>query len=204
MKKLTQITKTQISQNGVQSLADRPNFGAQYGVGDLSAAQLKVWFDKLASLLAEKINDLQKAIADANGEYIGVDLNEIGIDNLKDLIDSMKDTTFAEEILKVNLSLTAAEPVSLQYVVNQLIISESNRTVSEENRELAEEKREDNEKLRKEAELSREEAEKKRALNANLLSQVPIPKEGDEGKLLRVVNGVYQLEDTPSALGVGF
>lgn len=204
MKKLTQITKTQISQNGVQSLADRPNFGAQYGVGDLSAAQLKVWFDKLASLLAEKINDLQKAIADANGEYIGVDLNEIGIDNLKDLIDSMKDTTFAEEILKVNLNLTAAEPVSLQYFVNQLITSESNRTVSEENRELAEEKREDNEKLRKEAELSREEAEKKRALNANLLSQVPIPKEGDEGKLLRVVNGVYQLEDTPSALGVGF
>ena len=55
-KTLQKITSTQITKNGVQALATRPNNSAQYGQGGLSSLELKLWFDKLATFLAGKIN----------------------------------------------------------------------------------------------------------------------------------------------------
>ena len=47
---LKQITAKEISDNGVQALADRPNAAGQYGASGLSAKALKEWFDRLATL----------------------------------------------------------------------------------------------------------------------------------------------------------
>ena len=70
MKKLSNITNEQIKERGVQALADRPNAASQYGQSGLTAAQLKLWFDKLATFLAGKINELQNAISGKDaGEY---------------------------------------------------------------------------------------------------------------------------------------
>ena len=51
MKKLGNITNEQIKEKGVQALDDRPNAASQYGQSGLTAAQLKLWFDKLATFL---------------------------------------------------------------------------------------------------------------------------------------------------------
>ena len=70
MKKLGNITNEQIKEKGVQALADRPNAASQYGQSGLTAAQLKLWFDKLATLLAGKINEIQNVIS---GDEAGAD-----------------------------------------------------------------------------------------------------------------------------------
>ena len=56
LKKLTNITPAELKSKGVVSLADKPNAAASYGVGGLSPTALKLWFDQLSKLLADKIN----------------------------------------------------------------------------------------------------------------------------------------------------
>ena len=86
MKQLTSISKSQIISKGVQSLADRPNASAQYGAGGLSSTQLKLWFDKLATFLAEKINELQTTLASEEAaDYIRIPLEHFGVESLKDI-----------------------------------------------------------------------------------------------------------------------
>ena len=70
MKKLGNITNEQIKEKGVQAFADRPNAASQYGHSGLTAAQLKLWFDKLATFLAGKINEIQNVIS---GDEAGAD-----------------------------------------------------------------------------------------------------------------------------------
>ena len=70
MKKLGNITNEQIKEKGVQALADRPNAASQYGQSGLTAAQLKLWFAKLATFLAGKINEIQNVIS---GDEAGAD-----------------------------------------------------------------------------------------------------------------------------------
>jgi hypothetical protein len=105
---LNNITDAQISANGVRSLADRPNSNSQYGVGGLSSNQLKLWFDKLATFLAGKINELQGKLGSKEAaKYIGIALHDNIYDNtnendvlsLQDLLDSFESGKFAERIL---------------------------------------------------------------------------------------------------------
>ena len=120
-KKLVNITQKQISSKGVQGLANRPNKPSTYGMGGLSAEALKLWFDQLSTFLAGKINDIQDAISGNDAAaYIRVALDESGISNLDDLIDSMQNGTFAAEILRVLPSAAAAETELLQTVINDL------------------------------------------------------------------------------------
>ena len=63
MKKIEKITALQIKANGIQSLSKRPNESMQYGACGLSAEELKRRFDKLASLLADKINEIIDIVA---------------------------------------------------------------------------------------------------------------------------------------------
>jgi hypothetical protein len=81
---------------------------------------------------------------------------------------------------------------------------EAERRSAEANRIINENTRLEQEDARQSAENFRDIEEQKRQANAALLAQIPVPREGDEGKLLRVVDGIYQLENTPSALGVEF
>lgn len=116
--KLNKITQSQISAKGVQALADRPNASAQYGVGGLSSTQLKLWFDKLASFLADKINELQNTLADESAaQYIRVVLDSVGVTTLQDLVDSFASGKFAEDLLMLKSSASATVRDNIQSIV---------------------------------------------------------------------------------------
>lgn len=109
MKKFSKITQKQIAERGVQALSDRPNVVQQYGQSGLSATQLKLWFDKLATFLAERINLIQEAFSGSDAaSYFRLELK--GLDSekekqkdflysLQDLCDSFKDGNFAKYLL---------------------------------------------------------------------------------------------------------
>ncbi len=118
VKKLTRITDQQIKTMGVQALSDRPNASRQYGVGGLSANELKAWFDKLASFLAGKINEIHDTISgEEAAKYIRLTLDKYGIDTLDGLITAMENGSFAADVLAVLPSAEAKERETLQTVI---------------------------------------------------------------------------------------
>lgn len=122
-KRLSKITNNQIAEKGVQALSNRPNSPAQYGVGGLSAANLKLWFDKLATFLAEKVNELQDTISgDEAADYIRILLDSYGVENLGDLVNSFANGSFANSILKLYPSAGAETRQSLQTVINGIAV----------------------------------------------------------------------------------
>lgn len=123
--KFSNVTDKQIKAMGVQALANRPNAAGQYGQAGLSAEALKLWFDKLSTLLASKINEIQNAISGEDAaKYIGLALENYK--TLDALIVAMQDGRFADEVLKVSPRVDVLEPQSLQSVINGIaqIISE--------------------------------------------------------------------------------
>ena len=119
MKQLVKITKSQITEKGVQSLADRPNASAQYGVGGLSPQQLKLWFDKLATFLAEKINEVYDTISAKDAaDYIRLALDDYDVESLGDLVEAMLSGDFANKILQVFPSANSFATVPLQKYIN--------------------------------------------------------------------------------------
>ncbi len=120
MKELSKITQAQISSKGVQALADRPNQNSQYGASGLSATNLKLWFDKLATFLADKINELQGVLsAEDAAEYIRIALDEAGVTTLHELVESYSNGVFAEDIFKALPSVSAEERVAVQSIINE-------------------------------------------------------------------------------------
>lgn len=124
LKKLSNITPAELKSKGVVSLADKPNAAASYGVGGLSPTALKLWFDQLSKLLADKINAIQDALSgDQAAEYIKLiltgldDSNESGEYSLQDLCDAFKDGKFAE-YLRLYGSAAAENLSSLQTIIN--------------------------------------------------------------------------------------
>lgn len=100
MKKFDQITEAQIKSRGVQALADRPNQTGQYGVAGLTAAQVKLHFDKLAMYLADKLNALFAALDEKSfPEYIKLAISEY--EDLATLVKAMGNGDFAKRLLKV-------------------------------------------------------------------------------------------------------
>ena len=120
-KKLTKITPNQIAEKGVQALSNRPNSPSQYGVGGLSAVNLKLWFDKLATFLAEKVNELQDTLSgNEAAEYIRILLDDYSVENLNDLILSFTNGNFANKILKLYPSASAEVRLTLQSIIDQI------------------------------------------------------------------------------------
>ena len=122
-KSLKKITSGEIASMGVQSLADRPNAASnaifQYGTNGLSSTQLKLAFDRLATFLAEKINELQDTLnSDDSAQYIRISLDDYGIYNLSDLVSCFSDGTFASGIIKLLPNETSQELGTLQTVIN--------------------------------------------------------------------------------------
>ena len=127
-KTINEITQKQISERGVQALSNRPNAASRHGAGGLSSEQLKLWFDKLSIFLAEKINEGNKVLSsDDAASYIRVCMDELGIENLNDLISSFSDGTFSERVLSVYPSAVSSQKVPLQVVLNDM--SESISTI---------------------------------------------------------------------------
>ncbi len=121
MEKFKKITDKDISSRGVQALADKPNAAARYGVGGLSPADLKEWFDKLASFLARHINDITDILgSDKAAQYICIALGELGIGDLAALIKSFEDGTFANKVLKLAPPGATTDHETLQDVINEL------------------------------------------------------------------------------------
>ena len=119
--KLTGITKQQVAANGVQALADRPNLTAQYGMSGLSAVQLKAWFDKLAMLLVDKVNEIINTLSsDEAANYIRVCLDECGITSFGELVTAFTDGSFAEKVLLLFPSAGAEQKQELQTVINDI------------------------------------------------------------------------------------
>lgn len=58
-----EITQKTIAENGVVSLAIRPNQKSQYGTGGLSGKELQQRFDKLATLIIARYNEMAKALS---------------------------------------------------------------------------------------------------------------------------------------------
>ena len=120
MKEFQNITKKQIEQNGVQALSDRPNSVGAYGSGGLSPLELKLAFDRLATLIAEKINEIHKVLAgDEAGQYISVQLQKHGIDNLGALVDTIESGDLAD-IMQLTPSAGATEKESLLNIIHSL------------------------------------------------------------------------------------
>ena len=120
MKEFQNITKKQIEQNGVQALSDRPNSVGAYGSGGLSPLELKLAFDRLATLIAEKINEIHKVLAsDEAGQYISVQLREQGIEDLADLVAAIESGRLAE-IMQLTPSAGAEKKENLQDIILSL------------------------------------------------------------------------------------
>lgn len=126
-KKIEEITPKQISDRGVQALADRPNAQARYGVGGLSAPQLKLWFDKLATFLAGKINEITKAISGEEAAfYVKLALEEANISNLGDLIEAFKNGAFASKVVKIFPTARSDTGYSLTKILDMVLLNEAN------------------------------------------------------------------------------
>lgn len=124
LKKLSNITPAELKAKGVVSLADKPNAAASYGVGGLSPTALKLWFDQLSKLLADKINDIHDTLGGENAaEYIKLDLTGLDESNtaeeysLKDLCESFKNGQFAAYLM-LYAAASAQDKSSLQTIIN--------------------------------------------------------------------------------------
>ncbi len=115
------ISAAEIKANGVQALADRPNKPAQYGVGGLTPAQLKAWFDRLAALLAGRINAIITTLGSTDApKYIRVPLDTANIKYLSDFISAFESGNIAADVLKVRTSVADEKKIPLQVKLNSM------------------------------------------------------------------------------------
>ena len=173
MKEFNKITSKQLAEKGVQALADRPNAHGQYGQGGMSPQQLKIWFDKLATFLAGKINELYGAMSGEDAAYyVRLALDDYEVGSLGDLVESMLSGDFAGRILQVFPSANSFEKVTLQKYIYDIaqkmstfseICEESAK--GEVDRKNAEEVRKNNELTRIHSEIIRQTEETSRVTN---------------------------------------
>jgi hypothetical protein len=128
VKEFDKITDTERNNYGVKALSNRPNETGLYGVGGLSATQLKNWFDKFANLLADRLNAICDIFKGANGADVAqyIKLPNFGsYETLRDVLTAIGDGTFADTIMAY-ASASAEEASSLQSILNSMAESISN------------------------------------------------------------------------------
>jgi hypothetical protein len=126
MEKFDEITQAKIASLGVQSLADRPNASSQYGVGGLTAFQLKGAFDQLAIFLAQRINLIQSVLASEKAcEYILIKREDGKEITLSDFFVSILDGELAN-FFKLHPNLTSNDLMSIQEIINSKAIEIAN------------------------------------------------------------------------------
>lgn len=128
-KQFANISNAELAAKGVVALADKPNVAASYGVGGLSPAQLKLWFDNLGRLLAGKINEIQTALSESGQEYVGIDNLGETISSLGDLTASFLNGGFATIMLAYHSAADMGDKKNLATL--QAIINEKARLISE-------------------------------------------------------------------------
>lgn len=121
IKKIRPITKAELTAKGVVALGDRPNTRTQYGVGGLSALELKKWFDALSVLISERVNELTEAIASVDAaDYISSDKSTEGIDTLGDMVRAFYSGVFASDVMRCTLPGIIDTQTPVQTVMNHL------------------------------------------------------------------------------------
>lgn len=101
LQKFEEITPDIIKKCGVQSLADRPNQPSRYGEGGLTAGQLKLRFDRLATEIINKYNLLVETLStpEKAASYIALRTVEGGVETLADFLASaVGSDAFASEL----------------------------------------------------------------------------------------------------------
>lgn len=126
--RLTNITQNERQNKGVVALADRPNVVSAYGKGGLSPLELKVWFDKLGNLMADKINEIQDALNDNGQNYIGISNLGESIECLGDLTASFLNGSFATLLLAYHSAADMGDTDNLATL--QAVINEKARLIS--------------------------------------------------------------------------
>lgn len=141
LKRLVNITPTELKNKGVVSLADKPNVASNYGTGGLTPTALKLWFDQIGKFIAEKVNAIQDVLSGGDAaSYIR--LNLTGLDeeseskddfkySLQDLCASYRSGKFAYYLLAYE-SASAEELKPLQTILNGIAakISQTNEALS--------------------------------------------------------------------------
>lgn len=227
LKKFQSITEKQLSQKGVQALADRPSMSAQYGVGGLSADQLKRWFDKLARLIADQLNLVTETMAsDEGSSYIRIAMDEFGIDSLQALVDSIRNGTLSKQI-SVTYGIDESESIGLQAALDRILrrISECESGITDLSNDTTGAVARLEAAIRKaqtEMETIKKEAVDRNQANDNAIAEAiektetaveemnlaverldyPIVTSADNGKFLRVVDGVWRPVTVESAEGM--
>lgn len=119
VKTIATLTDAQLQKYGVQALADRPNRNLNFGEGGLTPANLKKWFDQMADIIRKKVNTIIETLsANDAAEYIRIALDTLGIQTLKDLVDSFADGSFASTVLMAKESVDDDEVEALQTILN--------------------------------------------------------------------------------------
>lgn len=126
----SEISDQEFEAGRIFNLANRPNQPAAYGVGGLSANDLKMWFDRSAILLKNKLNELirvvggeqfAKEIKISLGGEIDEVLGENKINNIFDLVDAITDGTFVRSILM--LRGEDGKVLSLQSAIEKIYLA---------------------------------------------------------------------------------
>ena len=136
VKKLRPVSKAELAAKGVSALSDRPNTRKQYGVGGLTAQELKAWFDKLSVFLAEKINEIHDTISeDGASDYIKIDTDDANIATLGDLVRAIYSGYLSERALYVTVPGAAAGTLvqMLRYLNGKISLNAENINTLMEN-----------------------------------------------------------------------
>ena len=118
LKSFNSITPESLRKNGVVALSNTPNRQSTFGIGGLTATQLKEHFDKLSKMLSEHINQMSKSLETEGSKYIAMPSLGDDIRSLEDLATSFSDGSFAE-LLQLYASAGATGTMPLQDIINR-------------------------------------------------------------------------------------
>jgi hypothetical protein len=127
-KELQKILQKEIEKVNISTLADRPNSGSRYGVGDLTAQMLKERFDAFPNLVKDRLNAIVDAlISEDASKYITIPEKIPGVDNLFDFLalfceKETDETNISDYIEALYTAVTDTEPSSrtLQEIVDDM------------------------------------------------------------------------------------
>lgn len=130
IKKIDTITDADKAVRGVTNLSTRPNQRSAYGIGGLSAADLKRHFDALATLIIDRWNDLAEKFGSSDGaDYIGIKDGNGAVEPLSDFISRLRSN--ASEI-KLKLDGDEEEK-SIAAIINSIYEALADRISSSTN-----------------------------------------------------------------------
>ena len=141
---LEKLEESDILGNGVQALSKQPTRQSAFGEGGLDATELKKRFDKLPTLLAQKINAILNALS-SGGDDLKISLGEEKI-SLFTLAEEIKNGRFAARIQ----ALSGKDLKSVQTIIEELLksISDMKKTLDDCEKDIEAE-----EKARKEGDV---------------------------------------------------